>query len=374
VKLCIVTPNVIKRDGQGRVNYEITWEAIRQGHHVTLLATRVAPELQNNSQVNWISIPVKGWPVELLRGMAFAWRSTKWLHNHRSELDLVHANGAITRGRGDVNLVPFVHGAWLKSPLHIWRIRRDVYGFYQWLYTAWNANWEKQAFGHAKVVVAVSHRVKKELIDIGVPEEKIRVILCGVDLQEFAPGYPDRKKFGFPEHVPLALFVGDIRLNRKNLDTVLRALVHVPELHLAVIGATEDSPYLQLADELQLNERVHFLKPQHPISEVMRAVDLFVFPSRYEPYGLVVIEAMASGLPVITTATTGAAEIVTPECGVVLSDSEDTNALAEALRTLANDSDLRNRMGKAARTIAEQHSWASMAKTYIELFEELSKK
>ncbi len=155
---------------------------------------------------------------------------------------------------------------------------------------------------------------------------------------------------------------------------MLRALVHVPELHLAVIGATEDSPYLQLADQLQLNERVHFLKPQHPISEVMRAVDLFVFPSRYEPYGLVVIEAMASGLPVITTATTGAAEIVTPECGVVLSDSEDTNALAEALRTLANDSDLRNRMGKAARTIAEQHSWASMAKTYIELFEELSKK
>jgi glycosyltransferase involved in cell wall biosynthesis len=86
----------------------------------------------------------------------------------------------------------------------------------------------------------------------------------------------------------------------------------------------------------------------------------------------VVIEAMASGLPVITATTTGAAEIVTPECGVVLSDSEDKNALAQALSTIASDRELRNQMGKAARAIAEQHSWASMAQTYVDLFEELA--
>jgi glycosyltransferase involved in cell wall biosynthesis len=138
--------------------------------------------------------------------------------------------------------------------------------------------------------------------------------------------------------------------------------------------AAEDSSYPQLAKELGLDARVHFLEPQLPVSEVMRAVDLFVFPSRYEPYGLVVIEAMASGLPVITTATTGAAEVVTPECGIVLSDSEDTDALAQALSTLANEPELRNAMGKAARSIAEQHSWASMAQTYVDLLEELRKK
>lgn len=372
MKLCIVTPYVIKGDGQGRVNYEIAWEAINRGYHVTLLANKVAPELQQNSLVQWIDFPVQKLPTYLLREIVFAGQSANWLRKHRHEMDLVQANGAITWAGGDVNLVPFVHGAWLKSPLHISRIRRDLYGAYQWLYTVLNARWEKKAFSQAQVVVAVSQRVKQELIDIGVPQENIRVILCGVDLQEFAPGNANRKKFNLPEQVPLALFVGNITINRKNLDTVLHALVQVPELHLAVVGTPEGSPYPQLTAQLGLNERVHFLgNPQNVIPELMRAADLFVFPSRYEPYGLVVIEAMASGLPVITTTTTGAAEIITPESGFVLSDTEDADALAQAMNSLNDDRQLRNQMGKAARAIAQQHSWASMAKRYVDLFEEL---
>ena len=374
MKLCIVTHNVIKGEGQGRVNYEIAWEALRRGHHVTLLASRVALELQQSSQVNWIFIPeAQESPTQLLGERVFAWHSEDWLRKHRHELDLVQVNGAITWARGDVNLVPFVHSAWLRSPLHISRTRRDWYGVYQWLYTFLNGGWEKKAFRQAKVVVAVSERVKQELLSIGVPKERIRVILCGVDLQEFSPGSADRKKWGLPEQVPLALFVGDIRINRKNLDTVLHALVQVPELHLAVVGTIEGSPYPQLAAQLELGDRVHFLgNPQNVVPELMRTADLFVFPSRYEPYGLVVIEAMASGLPVITATTTGAAEIVTSECGVVLSDTEETQALAQAMSRLARDRDLRNQMGKAARAVAEQHSWASMAQIYVDLFEELA--
>lgn len=374
MKLCIVTPCVAKGDGQGRVNYEIAWEAIRRGHHVTLLASRVAPELQQNSQVNWVNLPVKGLQVQLLQEIAFAWRSADWLRQHRSELDIVLANGAITWFAGDVNLVPFVHSAWLRSPLHISRGRRDFYGFYQWLYTLLNARWEKQAFHQAKVVVAVSQRVRQELVDIGIAKESIRVILCGVGLQEFFPGEGDRQKFGLPEHVPLALFVGDIRINRKNLDSVLHALVDVPELHLAVVGPTDGSPYPQLAAQLELSDRVYFLgSPSGIVPELMRAVDIFVFPSRYEPFGLVVIEAMASGLPTITATTTGASELITPECGVVLSDTEDRKGLAEALSKLASNPAVRQRMGQAARAVAEQHSWQSMAQSYVDLFEELSK-
>jgi glycosyltransferase involved in cell wall biosynthesis len=104
----------------------------------------------------------------------------------------------------------------------------------------------------------------------------------------------------------------------------------------------------------------------------MRAVDLFVFPSRYEACTLALLEAMATGLPVITATATGGAEIVTPECGVVLPDSEDTQALAQALSKLASDRELRRQMGHASRAIAQQHSWASKAKSYVDLFEELS--
>ncbi|OUL30027.1 glycosyltransferase family 4 protein [Nostoc sp. 106C] len=373
MKLCIVTHTVKKGDGQGRVNYEVAKEIIRRGHHLTLLASEVAPELKENSQVNWIEIPVQKFPTEFIRNFVFAKKSADWLQKNRADIDLVKVNGAITNTSADVNAVHFVHSSWLRSPVHISRTRRDAYGFYQWLYTALNAHWEKQAFQKAKVVIAVSEKVAQELVNIGVPRSRIQVIVNGVDLEEFTPGVDDRQTWGLPENVPLALFAGDIRTARKNLDTVLYALAKVPDLHLAVVGNTEGSPFPQLTASLGLSERVHFLGYRRDIAAIMRVADLFVFPSRYEACTLVLLEALASGLPVITATATGGAELVTPECGVVLSDSDDIDALVAALLSLVDDDTLLQQMGKAARSVAEQHSWTTMAQTYVDLFEELIK-
>jgi glycosyltransferase involved in cell wall biosynthesis len=372
VKLCIITHKVKRGDGQGRVNYEVAKEAIRRGHHLILLASEVAPELEKDHKVNWMAIPVKRFPTELIRNFIFAKKSADWLRKNRSSIDLVKVNGAISMATADVNAVHFVHNSWLRSPVHISRNRRDLYGLYQWLFTALNARWEKQAFQTAKIVVAVSEKVAQELVNIGVPRSRIRVIVNGVDLQEFAPGVASRQKLGLPENVTLALFAGDIRTPRKNLDTVLHALAKVPDLHLVVVGNTEGSPFPQLAASLGLNERVHFVGYRRDIAEIMRAVDLFVFPSRYEACTLVLLEALASGLPVITATATGGAELVTPECGVVLPDSDDTDALAAALLSLVSERILMQQMGQAARSVAEQHSWTTMAQTYVDLFEELS--
>lgn len=371
MKLCIVTHRVVKGDGQGRVNYEIVWEAIRRQHHVTLVASEVEPELRQSDWVNWIDIAVKSVPTAFLRNLVFSWQSGNWLRQHRGELDSIVVNGAITQAASDINIVHFVHSSWLRSPAHTWQQRRDAYGLYQWMYTATNAYWEKQAFRQANAIVAVSQKVARELIDIGVPSDRVRSIFNGVDLQEFCPSPVDRSQLGLSEDVTLALFVGDIRTPRKNLESVLHSLVAVPNLHLAVVGTTEGSPYLQLADQLGLNERVHFLGYRRDVPQIVRAADLFVFPSRYEACTLVLLEAMATGLPVITAIATGGSEIVTPECGVVLPDSEDVLALARVLARLAGDRQLRSRMGQAARAIAEQHSWTGMAEKYLDLFEDL---
>ncbi|BAY92333.1 glycosyltransferase, group 1 family [Tolypothrix sp. PCC 7601] len=371
MKICIVTHKLKKGDGQGRVNYEVAKEVICRGHQLTLLASEVAPELQNHSLVNWVEIPVQQFPTEFIRNLVFAKKSADWLNKHRAEFDLVKVNGAITTTSADVNAVHFVHSSWLRSPVHISRTRRDAYGLYQWLYTALNAQWEKQAFQQAKVVVAVSEKVAQELVNIGVPRSQIQVIVNGVDLTEFTPGISSRQTWNLPENVPLALFAGDIRTTRKNLDTVLYALAKVPDLHLAVVGDTEGSPFPQLAASLGLSERVHFLGYRRDMSAIMRAVDLFVFPSRYEACTLVLLEALASGLPVITATATGGAELVTPECGVVLSNTDDIEALAAALSSLICDRPLMQQMGKAARSLAEQHSWMTMAQNYVDLFEDL---
>lgn len=372
MKLCVITHQIKKGDGQGRVNYEVVLEAIRRGHHLTLLASEIAPELKENNAVNWVPIPVNGYPSEFIRNFIFAQKSSNWLRKHRHEVDLIKVNGAITKGWTDVNAVHFVHSSWWQSPVHISRQHRNLYGLYQWLYTGINTYWEKQAFHHTKIIVAVSKKVAQELVNIGVSPAKIRVIVNGVDLQEFRPGISSRSKLGLPENVNLALFAGDIRTTRKNLDTVLQALVKVPNLHLAVVGNTEGSPFPELANSLGISKRVHFLGYRRDIPDIMRAVDLFVFPSRYEACSLVLLEALASGLPVIAATVTGGAELVTSEAGIILPDTDDIDALAAALLQLQNNL-LRQQMGKAARIVAEQYSWTNMAQTYLDLFEELIK-
>ncbi|GAB4376485.1 MAG: glycosyltransferase family 4 protein [Elainellaceae cyanobacterium] len=373
MKLAIVTHKVTRGDGQGRVNYEVAWEAIRRGYQVTLLASDIAPELEQNSQVNWVPISEKSIPIAFLRNMLFSWKSASWLYRNRSQLDLVKVNGAITSAPSDINAVHFVHTSWLKSPAHVWKQRRDLYGLYQWFYTALNAYWERQAFDRTKTIIAVSNKVTQELIEAGVPPDRIQMIANGVDLQEFHPGKADRYKLGLPEQVSLALFVGDIRTPRKNLDTILKALAQVPELHLAVVGATTGSPYPKLAEKLALKERTHFLGYRQDVPELMRAADFFVFPSRYEACTLVLLEAMASGLPVIAATTTGTAVPVSSDFGILLADPDDTEALVNALKQLSGNRELRLKMGQAARAIAEQYSWDLMAKSYLNLCEKLSK-
>ena len=230
MQLCIVTHNVTKGSGQGRVNYEVTWEALRRGYHVTLLASQIAPELQQHDQITWVLIAVQGIPTELLRNALFAYKTAVWLRQHRSQFDLVKVNGGITSSPADVNAVHFVHSSWLRSPAHTAKYHRNAYGAYQWLYTRLNAHWEGQAFRRSRMVVAVSDKVKQELMAMGVPAEQIQVVLNGVDLQEFTPGTIDRHRWNLPEAVPLALFAGEIRSNRKNLDTVLQALKQLPHI------------------------------------------------------------------------------------------------------------------------------------------------
>jgi glycosyltransferase involved in cell wall biosynthesis len=166
------------------------------------------------------------------------------------------------------------------------------------------------------------------------------------------------------------LFVGDIRIALKNLETILAALVRVPALHLAVVGDTRGSPYPARAAALGLAGRVHFLGFRNDVAAIMQSADLFVFPSRYESFSLVLLEAMAAGLPVITARTVGAASLVTPGSGMVLDNPNDAGGLAACMQQLTASAPLRARMGLAAREIAVAHSWRRMTDQYMALYQE----
>ena len=370
MNIALVCQNVVRHEGHGRANCEVVEEALRQDHRVTIVSHLLEPELEAHPGVTWKKVDVERWPSQLLKDLVFVRQSTRYLRRHRQAFDAVFVTGYVTREPADVCMVQFVHRAWMDSPVHTARVRGGLYGLYQKLYSMLNIRWEAHTFRHAGTVVAVSHKIREELEALGVPRRRIRVLTNGVDSDEFHPGEPDRSALGLPEDVPLAFFAGDIRTPRKNLDTVLEALAEVPDLHLAVAGGTERSPYPAMAERLGLSGRVHFLGFRRDMPALMRASDLFVFPSRYEACTLVLLEALASGIPAISARTAGGAEIMNEDCGFVLDDPNDAEALAEKMRLLTADADLRARMGQAARALAEEHTWQDMARRYVQLFEE----
>ena len=371
MRLALITHKLVKGDGQGRVNYELAREALAAGHFVFLLASEVAPELAAHPQARVVPIRVAGLPTALLQNQVFACRTALWIWRHRGEIDLVHANGFVSWGAADINSSHFVHAAWIRSRYHTWRVRRDIYGFYQLLYSFTGKWLERWSYRHTRCVVAVSEQVRRELVEAGVPSQRLRVIPNGVDTDEFAPRGVSRRALGLPEG-KLVLFIGDIRTPRKNLDTLLRAMADVSGATLVVAGSTARSPYPRLASRLGLEGRVSFLGFRRDIPELMRAADLFVFPSRYEACSLVLLEAAASGLPIVAAATAGGTELLTSACSELLHDPDDAVALAATLnRLLAAPAALR-RMSVESRRVALANSWQTMARRYLELYRELT--
>ena len=370
-RLAIVTHNVIKGDGQGRANYEIARHALAHGYDVTLLADRVEDDLAAMPGLRWIPVQPKVRGNWLIHGLEFVARVRPLLQRMRREFDIIHGYGYTLDTPHQVNTSQFVHSAWRRSPMHVARQHRNAYGAYQWLYSALNAAGEKRAYRQAQVVVAASSTVRQELLDLGVPADRLKVILNGANPAEFYPGEVSRTALGLPEGVPLALFAGDIRTNRKNLDTVLKAMVEAdPNVNLAVVGRLEGSPFPQMAQDLGVAGRVHFLDFRRDMADIMRASDMFVFPSRYEACALVLVEAITSGLPVITAKTTGGSEVVTPQSGITLDNPDDVSGLTRAINTLAADPDQRRSMSAAARRESERYTWDKIAGSYLDVYRE----
>jgi glycosyltransferase involved in cell wall biosynthesis len=370
MKIALVTHNVVRGDGQGRVNYELVHHLLLRGHDVDLIADRVAPDLVE-AGATWHPLHPGFEEINLLKVWRFKHQANALLKKIGDQFDAVLACGVTLSCPHTVNVAHFVHGTWLHSPYHSFRVRRlGVRSLYHRTFTAANARWERDTFAQAQSVVAVSEMVKQELIDIGVSSERITVIVNGVDCDEFAPGPVSRTDLGLPEGPVLGLFAGDITSPIKNLDTLLRAMVDVPALHLAVAGTLDQSPYPALARELGIDDRVHFLGFRRDIADLMRGVDFFALPSRRDSCPLVLLEALASGLPVVTACTVGNANLVEDDAGFIIPSPDDVDALTEALGRLASDPALRARMSRAARQVAEANSWSEMGDAYIRLFEE----
>ena len=168
-----------------------------------------------------------------------------------------------------------------------------------------------------------------------------------------------RREWGLPEHHLTLLLIGN-DWKSKGLWVLLEAVKRSPHLALTllVVGEDDRAPFAAFIRESLLEQRVRFLEPSPDVMRFYAATDVYVGPSLHDSYGLPVLEAMASGLPVIASSRCGVAEIISAGTdGFILGDPTDARELAELLDRLYHDRHLRLRIGESAAKTAQRWTW-----------------
>jgi UDP-glucose:(heptosyl)LPS alpha-1,3-glucosyltransferase len=230
----------------------------------------------------------------------------------------------------------------------------------------------------AQTIECVSGMVRRQIAArFGVPAERLPVLHCGVDAERFEPtsnagaGRQLREELGASDSL-VWLFAGS-GWRRKGLDTAFAALAASErrDTQLWVAGADAAKPWRERAARLGLAERVRFLGARDDMEHLYAAADGLLFPTRYDGFGLVCLEAAASGIPVITCESAGASELM-HEAGIVVKRAEDVAAFSAALDRLS-EATLRETLGAAGLRLARQHTWASHAERLRALYGRLRK-
>lgn len=252
----------------------------------------------------------------------------------------------------------------LKKPYLVWGQGEE---YFQWLFKGVIS---KIVLKHAASALALTHYGATTMAHIY--QRNITVVPNGVDLEQFseisALRQPMRRKLGVPDTDLVLVFVGRL-ITSKGLDYLLRSmpaiLQQVSNSRLVIVGDGTDRPLLKkLTLELKLQDKVLFagMVPNEEVPGYLAASDIFVFPSLSEGFGIVVVEAMASGLPVVTTNVTGLPEIIEDGRNGLLVEPESPEQIAEKVLLLAKSDALRKSMAENNRVRARYYSWENVAR------------
>ena len=294
-----------------------------------------------------------------------------------------------------LNRIPLVITTHSLEPLRPWKREQlgSGYELSKWI--------ERTAVQEADAVIAVSADTRREVIDVyDVDPSKVHVIYNGVDIDVYQPRDPEPAlvRYGIPRDEPYILFVGRTT-RQKGVIHLVRALRHVrPGVRAVLCAGEPDTDAIRVEMEVavqelqQVRSGIHWIREMVPIPDLVRLYSgaaLFVCPSIYEPFGIINLEAMASGCPVVASRVGGIPEVVEEgKTGVLVPfDSQGpptfeprepdrfSRDLADAVNGLLEDSDRRLRMAGACRDrVVEHFGWPAVAAQTLELYEALVSK
>ena len=258
----------------------------------------------------------------------------------------------------------------------------------RWLFSKWLPRYlefealERKQYESTSnaICVAVSKMIRAQLRRFyHVPQKQLRVVYNGVDIERFQPdSVPEerqrvRKALGLEARTLFVTVAHNFRL--KGVDTALRACAELIRQNcpvgLVVVGNGPIGRYGTFARALGCAHAVRFVGDQPDPRPYYQAADVFVLPTQYDPCSLVVLEAMASGLPVITTKMNGVHELMEHgREGMIMNDYQDQAELAGFMRAYL-DEDHRRQTSVAARHLAERQSSRQVFERYMRIYEQI---
>ena len=255
------------------------------------------------------------------------------------------------------------------------------------------SNIEMRGANMADMIVTVSYAMKDELVQLGFPKEKIQVSYNGVDPQKYDPAKVPvdkvraiRERYGIKDQDSMILFLGRL-VAVKGVDKLIMAMPHiltkVPNAKLVIVGVGELQEYLtNLTRTLRLDDYVKFCFDFIPEEERIQhyaACDLAAFPSFYEPFGIVALEAMSMEKPVVVGAAgvSGMREIVIcrgeEQCGFHV-DPNNPSDIAWGVTSALEDPERSRWIGKNGRKrVLSEFTWGKIAEKTVELYEKIVK-
>jgi glycosyltransferase involved in cell wall biosynthesis len=311
------------------------------------------------------------------------WRYRGALRRRRREFDILHVHSAfLDAALGATMAHRWGKGCLVKNTLTSVDLVHCGHGLW--------GKWQRWAFQHVGAFVGPSEAAADEFLRVGLPPEKIHRIPNGVNTQVFHPPQGGeraalRAKLGLPPEAEIAINHSALAV-RKGTDTLVEAMGllanHRPALHLALVGPWErdgqpmegDSPewfprLKRRIAELGLERRVHIPGAQSNVEEWLRAADVFTFPTVNEGLPNSMLEAMATGMPVVAFDIADFQGVLSDGESGLLAPPGDTRAFADRIEAVLDSPALANRLGAAARAhVQEVYSLDQVVSAYERLY------
>jgi len=384
MKICLVSHSFLPKIGGAElaVHY-LAEELTKIGEKVIVLAStrKLRKQFDSNYKVAYYPLMPRGY----LQGYIFA--IFMFFLHRRYRFDVIHFHkaqmgyfGTKIKGLINVPIIITTHG-------------EDIQRYYEINYgdrldPIWNKRIE-YAITNADILTAIGSSTRRDYVEIGVAENKIVSIPNGVNLRRFNDTYQDiRSLYGLPKDVKILLSVGRYHV-KKGYEYLLKAMPYIiaeyRKVKLIIIGSRLHI-LNNLKMELNLEEYVIFLGqqsfnynkdksqidlakiPNDTLLSAYKSSDIYVSSSLIEGFSLVLVEAMAAGLPIVATNVPGNEDGVIDGENGFLVESKDPEALANNIVRLLKNDRLREKLGKKSKGLAKRYDWESITQEYLESY------